>query len=66
MMDILEKGIEDGEFNSDWNYTEFAMKAYAMIEGGILVARVSQDISQMKMLMDILKRELNGHAGETH
>ena len=66
MMDILEKGIEDGEFNSNWNYKEFAMKSYAMIEGGILVARVSQDILQMKMLMDILKRELNGHAAETH
>jgi hypothetical protein len=40
------------------------MKAYAMIEGGILVARVSQDISQMKMLMDILKREINEQAAE--
>jgi TetR/AcrR family transcriptional repressor of nem operon len=64
MMDILEKGIEDGEFKSNWNYKEFAMKAYAMIEGGILVARVSQDISQMKMLMDILKREINDQAAE--
>jgi len=64
MVEILEKGIEDGEFKSNWNYKEFAMKAYAMIEGGILVARVSQDISQMKMLMDILKREINEQAAE--
>jgi AcrR family transcriptional regulator len=64
MMDILEKGIEDGEFKSNWNYKEFAMKAYAMIEGGILVARVSRDISQMKMLMDILKREIDERVAE--
>jgi TetR/AcrR family transcriptional regulator, transcriptional repressor for nem operon len=59
MVDILEQGIADGVFNRDWNYREFAMKAYAMIEGGILVARVSKDITQMKMLVDILKREIN-------
>lgn len=58
MIDILEKGITDGEFNPAWDYREFALKAYAMIEGGILVARVSKDISQMKMLVGILKREI--------
>jgi hypothetical protein len=58
MIDILEKGITDGEFNSAWDYREFALKAYAMIEGGILVSRVSKDISQMKMLVGILKREI--------
>jgi AcrR family transcriptional regulator len=62
MIGILEKGIADKEFNNDWDYREFAMKAYAMIEGGILVARVSNDITQMKMLVNILKREIEAQA----
>jgi AcrR family transcriptional regulator len=64
MIDILEKGITDGEFNPAWDYREFALKAYAMIEGGILVARVSKDISQMKMLVGILKREIEAQTLE--
>jgi AcrR family transcriptional regulator len=59
MIGILEMGIKDKEFKSDWNYKEFAIKAYAMIEGGILVARVSKDISQMKLLVNILKKEID-------
>lgn len=59
MVDLLAEGVRTGVFNPDWDYKEFAMKAYAMVEGGILVARVSQDIRQMKMLVNILKREIN-------
>ncbi len=59
MIDMLEIGIRDGEFNPAWNYQEFALKAYAMIEGGILVARVAQDSTQMKLLVNILKREID-------
>ena len=59
MADLLAEGVRTGVFNPKWDYKEFAMKAYAMVEGGILVARVSQDITQMKMLVGILKREIN-------
>jgi len=59
MVDILEKGVTDGEFDPEWDYRSFAIKAYAMIEGGILVSRVSQDISQMKMLVGMLKDEID-------
>ncbi|PSL28128.1 TetR/AcrR family transcriptional regulator [Chitinophaga ginsengisoli] len=58
MIDILKQGVDDGEFLKDWNYKEFALKAYAMVEGGILVSRVSRDISQMKMLVNLLKKEI--------
>lgn len=61
MIDILEEGIAAGEFNPDWNYKAFAVKAYAMVEGGILVARVSQNISQMKTLVEMLKCDINEH-----
>jgi TetR/AcrR family transcriptional repressor of nem operon len=58
MIDILKEGVDGGEFLKDWNYKEFALKAYAMVEGGILVSRVSRDISQMKMLVSLLKKEI--------
>jgi TetR/AcrR family transcriptional regulator, transcriptional repressor for nem operon len=58
MIDILKQGVDNGEFLKDWNYNEFALKAYAMVEGGILVSRVSRDISQMKMLVNLLKKEI--------
>lgn len=37
------------------------MKAYAMVEDGFLVARVSQDITQMKILVEMFKQELSEH-----
>jgi len=58
MAAILRKGIIDGEFKKDWDVEEFATKAYAMIEGGILISRVSRDISKMKMLIGLLKKEM--------
>lgn len=60
MMDILKQGINEGEFRKDWNYKEFAIKAYAMLEGGIFISRVSRDNAQVKLLVRIIKREING------
>jgi TetR/AcrR family transcriptional repressor of nem operon len=65
MTDILKQGVKNGEFRKTWNYKEFALKAYAMIEGGILVSRVSKDISQMKLLVKLLKKEIETEAVET-
>jgi AcrR family transcriptional regulator len=65
MIDILKQGVKDGEFRKDWNYKEFALKAYAMVEGGILVSRVSRDISQMKLLVKLLKKEIETEAVNT-
>lgn len=65
MIDILKQGAKDGEFRKDWNYKEFALKAYAMVEGGILVSRVSRDISQMKLLVKLLKKEIETEAVNT-
>lgn len=61
IIDILEAGVISGEISPEWNYREFAVKAYAMFEGGILISRVSQDITQMKLLMGILKSEIEAN-----
>jgi TetR/AcrR family transcriptional repressor of nem operon len=38
---IIEQGIIDGEFKNSWNSKEFGLKTFAVIEGGILISRVS-------------------------
>jgi hypothetical protein len=46
-------------FCVSWNYKEFSIKAYAMLEGGIFIARVAKDNAQIKLLAKIIKKEVN-------
>jgi len=52
------EGIAAGEFKPEWHASTFATKAYAMIEGGILILRVSGHNIQMNLLINILKAEI--------
>lgn len=53
---IIEKGIADKEFNSDWNASEFATALFAMLEGGHLMSRVSGNNDNMKTIEKTLKK----------
>lgn len=53
---IIKKGIDDGVFKPDWDYKEFAAVAFAMIEGGILINRVSGSNIKMKVINRNLKQ----------
>lgn len=53
---IIEKGITNKEFNSDWNATEFATALFAMLEGGHLMSRVSGNNDNMKTIEKTLKK----------
>jgi TetR/AcrR family transcriptional repressor of nem operon len=55
---ILEDGILDGEFKKGWDTKEFATKVFAMLEGGVLISRVYGSSASMKVLINILKREI--------
>ncbi|MET3981956.1 TetR/AcrR family transcriptional repressor of nem operon [Mucilaginibacter sp. UYP25] len=55
---IIKKGITDGEFRKEWDADEYAIKIFAMLEGGVLMSRVHQDSSSMKILINIIKREV--------
>jgi AcrR family transcriptional regulator len=59
MKAVLQKGIDDGEFKQNWDIHSFVIKAFAMLEGGILVSRIAQDNSQMLLLIDLLKQEID-------
>jgi AcrR family transcriptional regulator len=55
---IIEQGIIDGEFKKEWNAKEFGIKIFAMIEGGILISRVSGSKEQMGILIKMIKKEI--------
>ena len=55
---IAQQGITEGEFKNSWKTKEFAIKAFAMIEGGILISRMSDSTDQMKVIVKMLKKEI--------
>lgn len=55
---IIEQGIASGEFKSAWNAKEFGIKAFAMIEGGSLISRVSGSNNQMMVIVNAIKKEI--------
>jgi AcrR family transcriptional regulator len=55
---IVEKGIAAGEFKPDWDAQEFATRMFAVVEGGIMMARVSGHNKAMKIIAKSLKKEI--------
>jgi AcrR family transcriptional regulator len=55
---IVEKGIAAGEFKPDWDAQEFATKMFAVVEGGIMMARVAGHNKAMKVIARSLKKEI--------
>ncbi|MFD0794909.1 TetR/AcrR family transcriptional regulator [Mucilaginibacter litoreus] len=58
LTEIIESGKTSGEFKPDWNTREFAVKMFAMLEGGTLMARVTNDKSAMQTIVKMLKEEI--------
>ena len=56
---ILEWGVENGEFKTGWDYKTFAIKAYAVLEGGLLISRTTKDVSKINLLAGLLKKEVD-------
>jgi len=55
---LIEQGIANGEFKDNWNAKEFGVKAFAMIEGGSLISRVSGSNDQIKLIINAIKKEI--------
>jgi AcrR family transcriptional regulator len=58
---LVTAGIERGEFGPHWDAQRFAVKMFTMLEGATLVSRVNNNNKQMKMVVDILREELEQH-----
>lgn len=55
---LVEEGIAAGEFKKNWNAEQFSVRAFSMIEGGILMSRVSGKPEKLKMIIAMLKKEI--------
>lgn len=56
---IIQTGINDGEFRSDINAETLALKFYAMLEGAVLISRIESSGEQMRMITQLIKDEIN-------
>ncbi|SEW15633.1 transcriptional regulator, TetR family [Chryseobacterium wanjuense] len=54
----IQEGIDSEEFSNEWNAEEFAIKAYAMIEGAIMMKKITGSAKQMKTIEKLLKMEV--------
>lgn len=55
---LVKAGIEAGEFRKDFDADLFSVKAFTMIEGGMWASRVQNNSRQIKLVTDILKKEV--------
>ncbi|WP_306350610.1 TetR/AcrR family transcriptional regulator [Flavobacterium sp. '19STA2R22 D10 B1'] len=55
---IVEEGMAKGEFNKNVDAELFAIKTFALVEGGILIGRIQGNTNQMKKIMEQLKIEI--------
>jgi len=58
---IIRAGIEAGEFKETLDADAFAIKAFAMIEGGMWISRVQGSPKQMQLIIDLLRQEINDY-----
>ncbi|SDI79611.1 TetR/AcrR family transcriptional regulator [Mucilaginibacter sp. P25] len=57
-VEIINKGVADGEISPEINAADYALKMFALLEGGMLVSRVTGSSRYMNSLVRMLKTEL--------
>lgn len=57
--ELLEGGIKTGEFKADINKTQVALSLVALIEGGIMIAKVTNSQSNLDKVMKTVKMLVN-------
>jgi len=55
---IVNQGIAQGEFKKDWDAQKFAVKAFAMIEGGVMLSKVSGNAHYRLQMATLIKGEI--------
>ena len=60
MANLIKEGQAKGEFNKSIDASLFAIKMFAMIEGGIFTSRVAGNKGLMKTVINMLKKEVEG------
>jgi TetR/AcrR family transcriptional repressor of nem operon len=58
IISLVEEGILKKELNSDNNPEQIALTIIAMIEGGVMVSRLTNNMDDWKLIMNSLKKYL--------
>ena len=58
---IVQRGIDQGEFDRRLDPAMYALKAFTMIEGGLWMSRVLRNSKKMHMVLEILEKEIEEH-----
>lgn len=56
---IIDYGIARKEFKATFNSSEFSIKMMTLLEGGTLIGRVLDTNTQMEVIINILKKEID-------
>jgi TetR/AcrR family transcriptional repressor of nem operon len=67
IIDLINKGMENKEFSPTLNAEQIALTIIAMIEGGIMITKLSGKLNYRKMVMQSVEkliRELDGSVKE--
>lgn len=59
LIHLMELGIANKEFKSDINAPQVALSMIALIEGGIMIARVTDDASAMDSILNTVAQLIN-------
>ncbi|MFD2571925.1 TetR/AcrR family transcriptional regulator [Spirosoma soli] len=59
--DLVKQGTANGEFQDNFNADQFALKMFALLEGGMLIGRIQNSTQQMELITDMLKAEIDHH-----
>ena len=61
LKDMLLLGITQGEFYPDMDANSLSLKFYAMLEGAVLISRISDNSSEMEQITKLIKEEINSY-----
>jgi TetR/AcrR family transcriptional regulator, transcriptional repressor for nem operon len=59
LIELIEKGIDAGEFSSDVNCRQMALSIIALVEGAVMLSRVTNDPSNMDNVLKTVELLIN-------
>jgi len=55
---IINDGKQNGEFTAGFDGELYALKAFTMLEGAILISKVQNNLQHLHTVVDVLKKEI--------
>lgn len=58
IQNLLETGVEAGEFNPELDCETQALKFYVMLEGAVIISKIENNTEQLEQIVNLIRREL--------